>query len=45
VDSPQVSGAPSGSAGSDGRPDRYRWIALSNTTLRTYVPHIKAVLR
>ena len=33
VDSGHLNGASGGSRPNGGRPDRYRWIALSNTTL------------
>jgi MFS family permease len=42
VDSSQVSRTPGGSPGDDGRPDRYRWIALSNTTLSMTMATIDA---
>jgi MFS family permease len=37
-----TSGTPSGSPGADARPDRYRWVALSNTTLSMTMATIDA---
>src|ERR1035438_9846730 len=37
-----TSGTPGGSPGADARPDRYRWIALSNTTLSMTMATIDA---
>src|ERR1700722_15438079 len=37
-----TSGTPGGSPGQDGRPDRYRWVALSNTTLSMTMATIDA---
>jgi EmrB/QacA subfamily drug resistance transporter len=37
-----TSGTPGGSGGGDARPDRYRWIALSNTTLSMTMATIDA---
>ncbi|MGH3153963.1 MAG: hypothetical protein ACRDOB_24980, partial [Streptosporangiaceae bacterium] len=42
VDSGHLNGAANGSGTDEGRPDRYRWIALSNTTLSMTMATIDA---
>jgi EmrB/QacA subfamily drug resistance transporter len=42
VDSEHLNGAANGSGTDEGRPDRYRWIALSNTTLSMTMATIDA---